>query len=78
MAVVWTQETGVADLPWTTLTIWTPAHAALSRAASAPTGDVALYDVAACVAEAPMACVSMGAGEVLENYAIIRRRFGGL
>ena len=34
--------------------------------------------VAAYVAEAPMACVSMGAGKALENYAIIRRSIGGL
>jgi hypothetical protein len=27
---------------------------------------------------APMACVSMGAGKALENYAIIRRSIGGL
>jgi len=34
--------------------------------------------VAAYVAEAPMACVAMGAGKALENYAIIRRSIGGL
>jgi rod shape-determining protein MreB len=34
--------------------------------------------VAAYVAEAPMACVSQGAGKALENYAIIRRSIGGL
>jgi hypothetical protein len=34
--------------------------------------------VAAYVAEAPMACVSMGAGKALETYAIIRRSIGGL
>jgi hypothetical protein len=34
--------------------------------------------VVACVAEAPLACVSMGAGKALENYAIIRRSIGGL
>jgi hypothetical protein len=27
---------------------------------------------------APMACVAMGAGKALENYAIIRRSIGGL
>jgi rod shape-determining protein MreB len=34
--------------------------------------------VAAYVAEAPMACVAMGAGKALENYAAIRRSIGGL
>jgi rod shape-determining protein MreB len=34
--------------------------------------------VAAYVAEAPLACVAMGAGKALENYAIIRRSIGGL
>jgi len=34
--------------------------------------------VAAYVAEAPMACVAMGAGKALENYATIRRSIGGL
>jgi actin-like ATPase involved in cell morphogenesis len=34
--------------------------------------------VAVYVAEAPMACVAMGAGKALENYAIIRRGIGGL
>ena len=34
--------------------------------------------VAAYVAEAPMACVAMGAGKALENYAIIRRSISGL
>ena len=34
--------------------------------------------VAAYVAKAPMACVAMGAGKALENYAIIRRSIGGL
>jgi len=34
--------------------------------------------VAAYVAEAPMACVALGAGKALENYAIIRRSIGGL
>jgi len=34
--------------------------------------------VAAYVAEAPMACVAMGAGKALENYAVIRRSIGGL
>jgi rod shape-determining protein MreB len=34
--------------------------------------------VAAYVAEAPMACVAMGAGKALENYSIIRRSIGGM
>ena len=36
--------------------------------------------VAAYVAHevAPMACVAMGAGKALENYATIRRSIGGL
>ena len=34
--------------------------------------------VAAYVAEAPLACVAMGAGKALENYAMIRRSVGGL
>jgi rod shape-determining protein MreB and related proteins len=34
--------------------------------------------VAAYVAEAPMACVAMGAGHALENYAILRRSISGL
>ncbi len=34
--------------------------------------------VAAYVAEAPMACVAMGAGKALENYSIIRRSISGL
>jgi len=34
--------------------------------------------MAAYVAEAPMACVAMGAGKALENCAIIRRSIGGL
>jgi rod shape-determining protein MreB and related proteins len=34
--------------------------------------------VAAYVAEAPMACVAMGAGRALENYAILRRSINGL
>ena len=34
--------------------------------------------VAAFVAEAPMACVAMGAGRALENYSIMRRSIAGL
>ncbi|HZY44163.1 MAG TPA: hypothetical protein VFF70_05360 [Anaerolineae bacterium] len=34
--------------------------------------------VAAYVAEAPMACVAMGAGLALENYGILRRSVSGL
>jgi rod shape-determining protein MreB len=34
--------------------------------------------VAAYVAEAPMACVALGAGRALENYAILRRSISGL
>ncbi len=34
--------------------------------------------VAAYVAEAPMACVALGAGKALENYSIIRRSISGL
>jgi rod shape-determining protein MreB len=34
--------------------------------------------VTAYVAEAPMACVAMGAGKALENYSIIRRSISGL
>ncbi len=34
--------------------------------------------VAAYVAEAPMACVALGAGRALENYSIIRRSISGL
>ena len=34
--------------------------------------------VAAYVAEAPMACVSLGAGRALENYTLMRRSISGL
>lgn len=34
--------------------------------------------VAAYVAEAPMACVALGAGRALENYSVIRRSISGL
>ena len=34
--------------------------------------------VAAYVADAPMACVALGAGKALENYSIIRRSISGL
>jgi hypothetical protein len=42
------------------------------------TATLRVTGVAAYVAEAPMACVAMGAGKALENYAIIRRSIGGL
>jgi rod shape-determining protein MreB and related proteins len=47
------------------------------KQASIP-GSVQETGVVAYVAEAPMACVAMGAGKALENYAIIRRSIGGL
>jgi rod shape-determining protein MreB len=34
--------------------------------------------VAAYVADAPMACVALGAGKALENYLVVKRSIPGL